>query len=214
LGKFGCWRLRSPWRNRFFTLRLCGRNDKKNKMIDKAKNGSLSELSAGVATGATSCTLIPGAGEKFLDPETDGEYNAFIWNSTDYANPVDDPFYEIVRITDKIDDTFEIVRAQEDTSDVDHNIEGKTYKICAGMTAKIINDIRGALPMPPETGIISGTTITVTENIGSVLGLYINGQFIHPNVIDWSFADKVITISAAMAAGFDGQTYTVIYTKL
>lgn len=180
--------------------------------FDARRNFAKSNF-AGIAAGGLSLTVAAGDGAKFPLPESEGAFNAVIWNLTDYPDPADDPSVEMVRVTARTGDVLTVTRGQEGTSDVDHNTGGKTYCIAHVFSAKVIDDIAAAIPLPPETGTISGTEITVSENIGYVLGLYINGSLIHPNLSDWSFANKVITISAAMAAGFAGQAYTVIYTK-
>jgi hypothetical protein len=61
-----------------------------------------------------------------------------------------------------------------------------------------------------KSGTISGTTITTDHSITSVIGFYINGQFIHP--ADYNAGGTTITISSDMAVGLNGLAYSVIYT--
>ena len=66
-------------------------------------------------------------------------FNAVWWNATDFPDPADDPTVEIVRVTAQDGVTLTITRAQEGTAAEDHALAGKTYKLMAGLTAKVIN---------------------------------------------------------------------------
>jgi hypothetical protein len=74
-----------------------------------------------------------------------GCFNLVWYNSTDYKDPVDDPYHEIVRCTALTTDTTTIARAQEGTSAQNHNIVGKTYSMKMAITAKIITDLRNII---------------------------------------------------------------------
>lgn len=183
-------------------------------MIDPAKNGARGILASGIAGGATSLTLTSGDEANFIDPATGGAYNAYIWNATDYSNPILDPYYEIVRVTAKTGAALTMTRAQEGTSDSDHNILGKTYAIAAGITAKIINDIRRKLAFKEDSGTISGTTIPLSVAADIIMSFHVNGKFIHPADYTFAVGDDEITISSGDAAGYAGNAYTVIYQAL
>ncbi|HMJ83691.1 MAG TPA: hypothetical protein VK504_11015 [Vicinamibacterales bacterium] len=107
--------------------------------MDDIRNFARSTLTAGIASGVTSLSVASGDGARFPTPP----FNAPLWNATDYPNPSNDPDREIVRVTGISTDTFTIVRAQEGTSDANHNTGGKTYAICAPFTAKMYTDIVG-----------------------------------------------------------------------
>lgn len=104
--------------------------------MDVAKNFAKTTVSDGNYDAAdTSIDLISGDGDRL--PAV--PFNAVWWNATDYPDPADDPGREIVRVTARTDDTLTITRAQEGTGAQDHNVEGKTYKLMAGLTALIVN---------------------------------------------------------------------------
>lgn len=109
-------------------------------ILDQAKNFAVATVLSGIASGATSITVSNTLGTRFPSPAS-GAYNLILWNATDYANPSDDPFVEIVRATALSTDTFTITRAQEGTSDVDHNTVGKQYKLAMSWTKKMRDDV-------------------------------------------------------------------------
>jgi hypothetical protein len=110
--------------------------------LDPVKNFGKVEVSTGYASGATTIVLSTGEGAKLPQPSTDGAFNLVWWNYTDYPDPSDDPNVEIVRVTVRSSDTLTITRAQESTSDNNHNTGGKTYKMILSMTKKMIDDIQ------------------------------------------------------------------------
>lgn len=103
--------------------------------MDTAKNFAKGTLSTGYDDEATSIVLIGGDGAKF--PAV--PFNAVWWNATDYPDPADDPLVEVVRVTARATDTLTITRAQESTAASVHDIEGKTNRLIAPLTAKLIN---------------------------------------------------------------------------
>lgn len=109
---------------------------------------------------ATEIDVLPGDGNRLPNPP----FNLTWWNATDYPDPSDDPGREIVRVTDRTDDTLTIVRAQEDTAASDHNVAGKTYKVSNGPTKKMITDLIALL------GDIfgSGTAVLVDTDAGTI----------------------------------------------
>lgn len=103
--------------------------------VDGGYDGSVTEIDI-----VTSATLLPSP-----------PFNAVWWNATDYPDPADDPSVEIVRVTVQDGSTLTITRAQEGTAAEDHNLAGKTYKLLAGLTAKMVNqdlvgDVHGSGP--------------------------------------------------------------------
>lgn len=105
-------------------------------MIDLAKNFAKATLSTGYDASATSIVLSSGHGARF--PAV--PFNATWYNSTDYPDPADDPNVEIVRVTAISTDTLTITRGVEGTSASTKNTANKTYKLLAGLTAKVINE--------------------------------------------------------------------------
>lgn len=113
--------------------------------MDVVKNFAKVVVSAGYAAGATSITLSTGHGAKLPDPAADGAFNLVWWNVTDYPDPTDDITTEIVRCTARTGDVLTVTRAQESTTDVDHNTATKTYQMILSLTKKMIDDIATAL---------------------------------------------------------------------
>ncbi len=103
--------------------------------MDIAKNFAKVTVSTGYDASATSIVLATGHGAKLPT----APFNAVWWNATDYADPSDDPNVEIVRVTSIATDTLTVTRAQESTSASTKNTANKTYKMIAGLTAKVIN---------------------------------------------------------------------------
>lgn len=104
--------------------------------LDAFKNFAKSTVSIGYAAGTTSIVLTTGGAAKFASTP----FNAVWWNSTDYSDPSDDPYVEVVRVTDITGETVTITRAQEGTSATAKNISGKTYTLIAPLTAKTLNE--------------------------------------------------------------------------
>jgi len=103
--------------------------------LDSAVNFAKVAVSIGYSSSATSIVLSAGNGA--LLPTA--PFNVVWWNFTDYPDPSDDTNKEIVRVTAISTDTLTVVRAQEGTTGSSKNTAGKTYKMIAGLTAKIIN---------------------------------------------------------------------------
>ena len=110
-------------------------------MVDPIKNFAKVTVSIPYDNLATTILVNSGDGSKLPNPSTDGAFNLVWWNSTDYPDPADDPYKEIVRCTARSTDTLTIVRAQENTSVTNKNTVGKIYKMILSITAKVISDL-------------------------------------------------------------------------
>lgn len=116
--------------------------------LDNTKNFAKVTVSTGYDASATSIVLSSGHGAKLPT----APFNLTWWNSTDYADPSDDPNVEIVRCTNVATDTLTVTRAQESTSASTKNTAAKTYKMIAGLTSKVINsDLTGLFLQNPAT---------------------------------------------------------------
>lgn len=107
--------------------------------MDQAKNFAKVTVEGVYDDIVTSVDLIAGGGAKL--PTT--PFNAVWWNATDYPDPADDPFVEIVRVTAIATDTLTVARGEEGPSPgtgFEHALEGKLYRMAAGLTAKVINE--------------------------------------------------------------------------
>jgi len=96
-------------------------------------------LSTGYDSSATTIVLLSGHGSKL--PST-FPFPLVWWNATDYGAPEDDPFVEVVSVTNRSGDTLTVVRAQEGTSAVNHNTGGKTYRMVLTLTKAMWDAIR------------------------------------------------------------------------
>jgi hypothetical protein len=105
--------------------------------MDAAKNFAKGTLSTGYDDTATSIVLTAGDGARFPD----APFNATWWNASDYSDPADDPNVEIVRVTAKSTDTFTVTRGAEGGAGaMAHDLAGRTHKLAAGLTARLINE--------------------------------------------------------------------------
>lgn len=149
--------------------------------MDIAKNFAKVTVDGGYDDSVTEIDVIFSASNPFPVPP----FNAVWWNATDYPDPADDPGVEIVRVTAQDDITLTITRAQEGTGAQDHNVVGKTYKLIAGLTAKVINDdmlpvTRNAEDYSVNTGV--GNALIFNVALGMVvnalaMGVNLSGFF-------------------------------------
>jgi hypothetical protein len=98
-------------------------------------------VSTGYGAGDTSIVLATGHGSR-LAATALGQFPLTWWNATDYADPSDDPDREIILVTVRTGDTLDpILRGQEGTSASAKNLAGKTYKMLAGLTEAMWNEL-------------------------------------------------------------------------
>jgi hypothetical protein len=108
--------------------------------LDQRKNFAKGIVSTGYDAAATTIVLATNEGSKF--PSFAGNpYNVVWWNSTDFADPADDPTAEIVRVTARTGDSLTVTRGQESTSASTHQASGKVYKMALCVSRKMIDDI-------------------------------------------------------------------------
>ncbi len=105
--------------------------------MDNVANFAIVVVSGRYDADDLTIVLFPGMGAKLPAPP----FNLVWWNVTDYGNPADDPYVEIVRCTEVSTDTLTVIRAQESTSASVKNISGKIYEMLLSVTAKTITDI-------------------------------------------------------------------------
>lgn len=109
-------------------------------MAYKVKNRAKGTVSGGYSATETSIDLLAGHGSRFNDTSVDGPFLFAWWNATDYADPSDDPDFEICLCLSRTGDTFVVIeRGKEGTSASAKNLTGKTYKVLAGITAGMWN---------------------------------------------------------------------------
>lgn len=183
-------------------------------MLDPIRNFGKSDVSTGYSAADTSVALISGKGPLFPNPDDDGAFNVVWWNSTDYPDPSDDPDVEIVRVTDKISDTFEVTRAQEGTSASAKNVAGKTYTIILALTKKTMDDIAALVTTDedPISGVVDDSNL-VFQFSAKPSYVVINGsQYREASTIAgapvWTWSTPNVTLS--FAPGVGGDVYAVL----
>lgn len=104
----------------------------------QVKNFAKATVSTGYNASATSIVLTTGQGAKF--PSVFPYYCVW-WNVTDFPDPSDDPFAEIVRVDARSTDTLTIVRGQDGTSGSPKNTAGKTYRFMLVFASVYYNEM-------------------------------------------------------------------------
>lgn len=150
--------------------------------IDPVLNFAKVTVNAGYASGETAIALSGGHGAKLPDPAVSGAFNLVWWNFTDYPDPSDDPDVEIVRCTARTTDTLTVTRAQEGTSDANHNTGGKTYKMLLAFTKLTYDAIGSKLLFGVDKFTVSSVTVpqdfnTTAVFIASSTLVFLNGIF-------------------------------------
>ena len=172
-------------------------------ILDPLVNFGKATVSAGYDSAATSVVLTTGHGAKL---PTEHYYNLVWWNSTDYADPADDPSVEIVRVTNRSTDTLTIVRAQEGTSAANHNTGGKTYKMALCMTKKAFEDL--ALPPGTYAHLYDSFFGGHTTSSGAVGGLGWQGAG------SWAYQAGVAGHSGILRSTTTSTINNIAYTRL
>lgn len=80
------------------------------------KNNAKTTLASNLNSGSLSLTVVDGS----VFPAS-GSFMITIWDKTTYPDPSDDPSMEIIKCTSRSSNTLTVVRAQEDTSDLEHS---------------------------------------------------------------------------------------------
>ena len=171
-------------------------------MFDNSKNFAKATVSTGYNNSADVIVLQSGQGA--LMPTS--PFQATWWNSTDYADPSDDPNKEIVRVTNVNGDTLTLANvagnrtAQEGTSATNKNTAGKVYKIIAGLTAASINNFP-AMFVKNEIVRGSGTTFTLANvPVTGSVEVIASRNYLYPSSDagvdgnDYSISGQTITI--------------------
>ena len=159
-------------------------------------------LDGGITAVATSFSVVSG-GSKFPLPSMDGNFNATIWNVTDYEFAHLDPNAEIVTVTGRTTNAFTVTRGAESTSAVAHNTTGKTYAIALTFSKSSYDALTSAINARAETAspTFTGTAVFDGVNIaGSLLFTASGVNVIATNTSDASDS-KAITIAGGGAYG-------------
>ena len=179
--------------------------------IDPCVNFGKVQASLGYDNTALSIVLKVADGLKLPNPSADGAFNLVWFNSTDYADPTDDPNREIVRVTAKSTDTLTITRAQEGTTASTKNINGKVYLLILAITAKMITDIKTSLSSegwvhdytPGEA--VNGSNLVFTVPASSQVVVYADGARVKGLGVDYTFSS-----TTTITFGVGKQPYSTI----
>lgn len=157
----------------------------------------------GFAAGATSVTVATGCGATLPS----ANFNVAVCRVDTYpsncknASGVLYPNYEVLRVTSRSTDTLTVTRAQEGTSDANHNDGAGTYWVFL-LTAKTFTDINTALGATFLT--TSSNSVLTNENSGLTAGRipYVaSGPVIADSAkFQWDEANIRLGISAGTAA--------------
>lgn len=140
--------------------------------MDNLTNFGKVQVSIGYDSAATSIVLAGGHGAKLPDPP----FNLVWWNTTDFGDPSDDPYKEIVRCTGKVSDTLTVVRAQEDTTATVKNVSGKTYKMILAPTKKMFDDVATEAQSGAQSKVDTHAALTATHGVTKIAGLESDGS--------------------------------------
>jgi hypothetical protein len=190
-------------------------------MLDSVQNFAKVTVLEGYDQNATTILLATGDGASLIATPP---YNVTWWNSSDYADPSDDPNAEIVRITMISGDTLTIVRGVESATGgglaSTKNAAGKTYRMILGVTAKMIADIGSQLQQPWKLVTVSGTINginTVFTLTGSIAPYDANSMNLvlarQPQIqgIDYTLSGVTITYTTPPVAELAGQPHYAQY---
>jgi len=150
-----------------------------------------------------------------------GAYNVTWWNTTDFPDPSDDPYAEIVRVTNLSGTTLTITRAAEGPNAASaKNLAGKTYKMILGITAEMIINIGNNLQQPWKLVNVDGTidgVNTVFTLHGGIAPFDSNSVQItlgrQPQIqgIDYEISGTTITYVTPPPAALAGQPHIANY---
>lgn len=148
---------------------------------------------------ATTIQLASGELSKLPNPSTDGQFNLVWWNATDYTDPADDPYKEIVRVTavNNVNNTITIIRGQENTIAQPHNIPNKVYKMMLALTQKTYEDLQ-------KIDVYQGSTFIGYRNKLS---------FVSPLTAEDDAINQLIKISLTGKFGGDGSDGDLIISS-
>lgn len=110
-------------------------------MATPTKNFGLVTVSGLYNASATTVTLQSGEGGKL--PATTGGYRYPLtwWDAGTFAHPADDPFAEIVLVTNKAGDVLTVVRGQEGITAQTKNTPGAVYRMSLGVTKAMWDEL-------------------------------------------------------------------------
>lgn len=165
-------------------------------------------VSTGYNSAAVSVALSAGEGARLPDT-ADGIFYLVWWNWSDYKDPAEDPYREIVKVATRVNDALTIVRGQRSTTAQNHNLTGRTYKMQLSWLKEDVDELVALIPLGPFnfSEAIDGvrTRFDLPYEPNGYLQVVINGIIQHEGVGKDFIRDGVhcdyITAPAADLAG-------------
>ena len=127
----------------------------------KLANNAYTTLSTSVASGATSLTVTSST----LFPSS-GNFICTIWNKLLYPDPSYDPGMEIIKVTAVSGNTFTILKAQEGTSDNEHNI-GDNLELL--LTTGVLQEIEAQVNAPRTLAELTDVSVNSPTSLQVLL---------------------------------------------
>ena len=182
--------------------------------LDPKRNDAVVQFGAGFATGATTASLISGDGAKLPDT-AEGAFNLTVWDNTLYPNaPYLDPNRERIRVTVRTGDVLTTIqRAQEGTSNVNHNTSGHIYKAVLSYTKKDRDDLEtflGGVALKASANIFTNDQ-TITRDTDSQL--YLTSYVSTANQFAYLFLRKARGSSASPSNVLNGDEIFRLYAN-
>lgn len=168
-------------------------------MQDDYKNFARGTVSLGYDAAATSIVMTTGHSARFPTVP----FNFVWWNSTDYADPAEDPNVEICRCTAIATETWTITRAQEGTTATTKNTASKVYKAVAAITAKFLDlDIPKMTVVALASDAAANATATGVEITGLEVASLPVGKYLFKYWI--RYLSSVTTTGVKFGVNFTG----------
>jgi hypothetical protein len=165
--------------------------------MDQLKNFVKVAVSGFYGASDTIIDLKTGEGAKLPDP-ANGGYNLVWYNASDFGDPSDDPFVEVVRIVSKTNDRITIIRSQEGTTASPKNKVGKQFKMILAATVKVLHDIQNdtnaTLAAMEEN--LNNTLSTMEKNINDRLDSMNGKTLILSTPTDNTFQDGLLPFTS------------------
>lgn len=170
-------------------------------MATPTENFGLVTVSGLYNAAATTITLQSGDGGKL--PETTGGFRFPLswWNAGAYAHPADDPFAEIVLVTNRAGDVLTVLRGQEGITAQTKNTAGGVYRMILGITKAmwdaLLQNKSGHEGLVMQTHRDSDLAKSRVELVTCEQLVMTDGTILRNDGNEWSGKTANITVSGA-----------------
>lgn len=132
-----------------------------------ANYANFAKAALATSYGASAVSIQLAAGKGSIFPAA--PFNATWWNVTDYPDPSDDPFVEIITVTAKVGDVLTVTRGAEGTNATSKNLAGKTYVVSQTVTAAVLASVVGGGNVTGPVGSTTGNIPLFNNTTGTLL---------------------------------------------